>query len=247
MIILGDSNITAATISATNVTSSIQRDKLKTFTLANQMRTTSGSTVIDLDFGTVSAPDVSMLGLCGTNLTQTAVIQVSYSDTNIAVPDATILLDPFSSFNQIMILPALLNKRYWRISISDAALTEIWLGYLYIGKYLNIPYIEFGHNSSLQLNSNPNVNSTGQGYGGKLYNSMPVSFTMFAYLETVQEYIRIKQVKQNIDPVLIVEFPSSYDIDIYRPKYGVLTGDLTFPITQNNLTYSVSDTFEERF
>ena len=52
MKILGDSQITNATITATNLLAASFADKLKTFPLADNLRTLANNTIIDLDFGT---------------------------------------------------------------------------------------------------------------------------------------------------------------------------------------------------
>jgi len=247
MKILGDSNISEATITATNIGYSGATDKLKTFVLSNNMRTLANNTVIDLDFSG-DVPDMDTVALCGTNLTPSAVVQLSYSDTDINSPDAIITLPLFSTFNQVFLLSASLNKRYWRLTISDSSLSEILIGYIYAGVALDIEYVEFGHSPELSMFSNPSVTATGQGYGSKFYNALPVEFTMLMKIDLLRSYMDILQEKQNIDPVLLIEYIESYDIELYRPKYGVLINDKTpYPLTRNNLTYAVSARLEERF
>lgn len=247
MKILGDSNITSADISATNIAAAALTDKLQTFQLADNMRTLSNSTVIDFTFNG-DIPNIDTISLVGTNLTPTSVINISYSDTNINSPDDTILLDPFSTLNQVIFLDASLNKKFWRIDIVDTALSTIFIGYLYCGVSLTIPFVEFGHSASFNIFSNPAVTPTGQGYGGKIYNSLPVDFTMLIDLDTLESYIAIKEAKQNIDPVLIVEYIDSYDNALYRPKYGVLVNpEIPYPQNRNTLNYAISDRLEERF
>ena len=247
MKILGDSNITDADITATNIAAAALTAKLQTFQLTDNMRTISNSTVIDFTFnGTI--PNIDTIALCGTNLTPNSVINISYSDTDINSPDATILLDPFSTLNQVMFLVSALNKKFWRVSITDTSLSTLFIGYLYVGVSLNIPFVEFGHNAELNVFSNPAVTPTGQGFGGKIYNSLPLDFTMLMRFDLLDSYISIKQEKQNIDPVLIVEYIDSYDNDLYRPKYGALVAAVnSFPMNKNNLNYAVSDRLEERF
>lgn len=247
MKILGDSNISDATMSATNIGFSGYVNKLQTFVLADNMRTLANSTVIDFQFdGTI--PDIDTIALCGTNLTPTAVVTLTYAAVDIDIPDATIVLPTFSTLNQVFLLGAAVNKKYWRISISDTALTTIFIGYIYAGVALDIQFVEFGHTPDLSIFSNSAVTTTGQGYGSKLYNAFPVEFTMLIKLADLQSYIAILQEKQNIDPVLLIEYTDSYDVDLYRPKYGVLINEQTqYPLTGNNLTYSVTARLEERF
>lgn len=247
MKILGDSNITEADITATNLAAAALTDKLQTFQLSDNMRTLSNSTVIDFTFNG-DIPNIDTIALCGTNLTSTSVINISYSDTDINSPDDTILLDPFSTLNQVIFLDTSLNKKYWRVSITDTSLSTIFIGYLYCGVSLTIPFVEFGHSAGFNIFSNQAVTPTGQGYGGKIYNSLPLDFTMFLSFTLLTAYIAIKQAKQNIDPVLIVEYIESYDNILYRPKYGVLVNsDIQYPLSHNTLPYAISDRLEERF
>jgi len=114
-----------------------------------------------------------MISLCGTNLSSSAVVEVSYSDTDIDSPDATVTMATFSTLNQVIFLGATHNKKYWRVSITDSTLSSLFIGYLYCGVYLDIPYVEFGHNAFLQVFSNSSFSPTGQQYGGKTYNALP--------------------------------------------------------------------------
>jgi len=245
--ILGDSNITAASITATNIISSALTDKLKTFTLTDNLRTISNSTRLDITFdGTI--PNIDTIALCGTNLTPSAVVTLTYADVDINSPDGTVVLPTFSTLHQVFFLDASINKKYLRINIVDTGLSTINIGYIYAGVAIDIPFVEFGHVPGLNIFSNSSVTATGQSYGSKIYNSLPVDFTMLINYDLLESYMEIKQEKQNIDRVLIVEYIDSYDLALYRPKYGVLVGEETpFPISENNLTYAVSDRLEERF
>ena len=247
MKILGDSQITNATITATNLLAASFADKLKTYPLADNLRTLSNSTVIDLDFGTDKNP-IDTISICGSNLTATSTMSVSYSDTNILSPDATVSMTIFSTLNQVVLLPTALSKRYWRISLSDSAVSKINIGFMYIGAALNIDSVEFGHGASLNIFSNYAVSKTGQGFGSKTYNALPVDFTMYLDYTDLESYLAIKQANQNIDPVLLIEYPESYDSSLYRPKYGVLSGtEIPYPMVNNPLSYVISDRLEERF
>jgi hypothetical protein len=245
--ILGDSQITNASISATNISSAGLTEKLQTFQLTDNMRTIGNTTIIDIDFaGDVN--EVDAVALCGSNLSSNAVVSLSYSNTNIGTPDATIVLPQYSPLNQVFFLDSALEKRYWRISITDASISNLFIGYIYIGKYFQVPATAFGHGASFDMNSIPIVTPTGQGYGSKIYNSLPLDFTMYLNYAELVEYLNIKEVKQNIDPVLVVKYEDSLNLELYRPKYGVLVNEsVPFPMIDDPLTYEVSDRLEERF
>jgi len=247
MIILGDSNISAADVTATNVLSATFTEKLKNFQLTDKMVTLTNDTDIDFTFnGTI--PDINMISLCGSNLSSSAVVEVSYSDIDINSPDATVTMATFSTLNQVIFLGSTLNKKYWRVSITDATLGSLFVGYLYCGVYLDIPYVEFGHNASMDIFSNSSLSPTGQQYGGKTYNALSVDFTMLLTYDKLNDYAAIKLEKQNIDPVVIIEYVDSYDNVLYRPKYGVLISDsVPYPQNKNTLNYAISDRLEERF
>ncbi len=247
MRILGDSQITNADITATSIVSTALTNKLKTFQLTDNMRTLSNTTQIDIVYnGTV--PDVNAIGLCGTNLTPSSVVTVSYSNTNIESPDASVVLSKFSTLNQIMYFATSLNKKYWRIAITDTGNSLLFIGYIYMGEYFQVPLVKFGHSAALDIFSNSSVTNTGQGYGSKIYNSLPVEFTMYANYADLAKYLTIVQEKQDIDPVLIVEYEESYDQDLYRPKYGILSNTTTpFATSGTNYAYEISVRLEERF
>jgi len=247
MRILGDSNITLADITATNIISSALTDKLKTFTLTDNLRTIANTTRIDLIFNG-EVPTVDCVGLCGSNLTSSSVITISYSDTDINSPDDSIVITDFSSLNQVLFLDAAISKKYWRINITDTSISTIFIGYLYIGKYFQVPAVEFGHTPSLNLFSNPSVTDTGQGYGSKIYNSLPLDFTMFMNYTELEEYFTILQEKQNIDPVLLIPYEESLALSLYRPRFGALINEEN-PYSMNNdiFEYGISSRLEERF
>lgn len=157
-------------------------------------------------------------------------------------------MSTFSSLNQVIFLGSVLNKKFWRVSIVDTSLSSLFVGYLYCGEYLDIPYVEFGHDAALDIFSNGEITPTGQGYGGKIYNALPVGFTMLLDYDTLEKYLIMKQTKQNIDRVLLIEYTESYGQSLYRPKYGVLTRtEIPYPMRDNPENYILSDRLEERF
>jgi len=247
MKILGDSQITNADITATNILVPTQTDKLKNFQLTDNMRTIANSTVIDITFnGTI--PNINSFALCGTNLTSNAVITLSYSNTDINSPENTITLPIFSTLHQVFFLANELNRKYWRISIIDTSLSTIFIGYIYTGVHFQVPFVGYGHEAFLDINSNSQITPTGQGYGSKIFNSMPVNFTMYANYADLEKFLAIIQEKQNIDPVLLIEYDNSYDLSLYRPKYGVLSNTSTaYPTREQNYAYEISARLEERF
>ena len=247
MIILGDSNIATSTLSATNVLSATVAERIKNFQLTDKLTTLTNSTDILFTYNN-EIPDINMISLCGTNLSENAVVTVSYSDTNISSPDGSVTMTTFSTLNQVIFLGSTLNKKYWRISISDASLSTIFIGYLYCGVYLDIPFVEFGHSAAIQVFSNSSLTATGQQYGGKTYNALSVDFSMILDYDLLNDYAAIKLEKQNIDPVLMIEYIDSYDNVLYRPKYGVLiNNEIPYPQNKNTLNYIIVDRLEERF
>ena len=247
MRILGDSQITNADITATNIISPALTAKLQTFQLTDNMRTIAPTTEIFFTFNG-DVPDIDCVALCGTNLTPSAVVTLSYSDVDINSPDLSIVLPVFSTLNQVFFLDSPVNKKFWKIEISDPGNTILFFGYIYTGTYFQVPFVAYGHEPALVLNSNGSVSPTGQGYGSKIYNQFITDFTMYANYSDLETYLSIVQEKQNIDPVLIVEYEKSYDLSLYRPKYGILSNNsLPFPTSQLNYTYEIAGRHEERF
>jgi hypothetical protein len=247
MRILGDSNITAADVTATNVLAASFTEKLKNFQLTDKMITLTNETDIDFTFNG-DIPGINQIVLCGTNLSPTAVVEVSYSDTDIESPDATISMQVFSTLNQVIFLDSVLTKKFWKVHVLDTGLSSLFVGYLYCGEYLDIPFVEFGHNAELNIFSNSSKSKTGQRYGGKTYNALPVDFTMLLNFDLLNDYIAIKLEKQNIDPVVLIEYIETYDNVLYRPKYGVLANtEIPYPQNRNTLNYAIDDRLEEIF
>jgi len=247
MRILGDSQITNADITATNILSAALTNKLQTFQLTDNMRTIANSTQIDFTFNGV-IPDLNCIALCGSNLSPAAVVTLSYSDTDINSPDDSIVLPIFSTLHQVFFLSSVLNKKYWRITIADTGNSILFFGYLYTGVYFQVPAVQFAHGAALSIFSNGQFTPTGQRYGSKLYNGLPVDFTMFLEYDDLEEYFAIKQSKQDIDPVLLIEFEESYAMSLYRPKYGVLiTAENPYPMQNVPLTYEIPARLEEIF
>lgn len=254
MRIIADNNITDATITATNELSFQNADKLKSFNLSDKLETTTNNTVIDIDFGMSSIP-VDSVVLCGTNLSPSVSITVSWSDTAPSLPDGSKTLTDFSTFNQVVFLDSAETKRYWRITISDPApnnsdgSNRLFIGYIYIGQYTQVDAVEFPHTPSLNISSSPAISATRQGYGSKGYGYYSVDFTTIGLtFDKIDELLQIVEEKQNIDRIVLIEYEDSITERLYRPKYGVLTGE-GYPFAQdgNPGYYNLRFSFEERF
>jgi hypothetical protein len=248
MRVLGKGQITNASLTVTNLESTEFSEKLKTFQLSDNIRSLTNSTSITMDFAG-SQEDVNCVAICGTNLTSSAVVTLSYSNSNIESPEAVISLPLFSNFNQVFFLSTAITRRYWRITISDSTLSEVWAGHLYIGEYYQVPGVEFPHGSSLNVVSNQLVNTTGQEYGSKFYTPYSCEWNFTGLDETdVAEVLSIVRERMNIEPVLMVEYEGSYDKEIYRPKYMVLDSDeYPYPMVNDPLSYNLLVTGAERF
>ena len=251
MRILGNNTITNATISASTVYSYANGDNLKTFDLSKRMKARTGEVDIILDFGTDSS-DVNCVVLCGSNISESAVVELSYSDTDISSPDETIALTKFSNFNQVFFLDTAIEKRYWKISINDpdpqdSDGTEI--GYIYIGEYTQLDSIVYPHEPTLNLLSSITMSPTRQITGAKTASYTSLSFTA-DNLTQAEVYLLLTMIegKMNIDPVVVIPFDDDYDASLYPPRYGILTST-GYSYSQqgqpNNL--SIDMTFEEVF
>lgn len=250
MIILGDSNITDADISATNGLSFAGTEKLQIFQLSDKFKTTSGTTQIILDFGACTA-DIDTFVLCGTNISTGSSLSLSYSDTDPAFPETTISLPTFTSFNQIWMLDEPVCKRYWIIDIDDPDPQDsdgIEIGFIYCGERTQSYGVSFPHSPSLNLSSVPDLSATGQGYGSKGYNATSMEFTIESDKTGLESMFSIVRAKQNIDPIVIVPFEDSLYNSLYPPMYGTLNADsYGYPMDGSPGIYAVSATFAERF
>ena len=250
MILLADNQITNAEITATNSLSFAGEEKLQVFQLDNKFKASQGTTSILIDFG-ADVPDVSMVALCGTNISSSATMSLSYSDTTTI--ENTISLPSFSVFNQVWVLDSSLNKRFWTIDISDsdsqgADTLGVEIGYIYIGEYTNINMVTFPHSPALNIISTPSTSATGQEYGSKSFNQNTIEFTATFSRSEVYNILKIIKDKQNIDPVLIVPFEDDIDDLLYPPRYGVLSADsYAYPMMDNPDLYELSLSHRETF
>lgn len=248
MRILGDSNIVDATITATNIATAELTDKLKTFQLVDNMRTLTNSTQIDLVFNAIQ-PNVNGISLCGTNLTDTSVITLSWSDTDINSPDDSIILYDFSTLNQVFFLDNILQKKFWRITITDSAISTIFIGYLYIGVYLQFDTVIFPTINGINLKSVSKVTDTGQSYGSKIYNNYytNLSIRRIKY-ELLEDLINLLLIKQNIDSILFVAYEDNYTLQLFRPKFGILTNvQQPFIMDRDAFIFGIDLSFKESF
>ncbi len=250
MIILGDSQITNATIEGTNVLSFADEENLKVYQLSEKLKTTSGITKIILDFGSNDV-DISAFALCGTNISSGATVSLCYSGTDITTPEETIPLPQFTNFNQVWIFDTVIQKRYWCVDISDPDpqdASALELGFIYVGEYTQIGSVGFPHSPSLNIASNPSVSATGQGYGSKGYTARSIEFTAYEDKDGIEDIFSIVKSKQNIDPVLLIPFEDSLDNTLYPPMYCALTSDsYAYPMDGDASAYALNITATERF
>jgi hypothetical protein len=251
MRILGDNTITNATITASTVYSYANGDQLKTFDLSKRMKGISGSVDIELDFGSDTS-DVNCVVLCGSNISDSATVELSYSNTDIDTPDDTISLPKFSNFNQVFFLDTALDRRFWKIHIVDPDpqdSTGVEMGYLYIGEYTQLDYIVYPHEPTLNLSSTLTTSPTRQITGSKTIAYTSLSFTA-DNLTQAETYSLLDMIegKMNIDPVVVIQDETDYDALLYPPRYGILTATSYSYAAQgqpNNISLGL--TFEEVF
>lgn len=250
MILLADNQITNAEITATNPLSFAGEEKLQIFQLDNKFKASQGTTCITLDFGS-DVPDIDMIALCGTNISSSATLSISYSDTT--TPGTPVTLPDFSTFNQVWILDTALNKRYWTIDIIDPdpqgdSAVGVEIGYIYIGESIKINMVDFPHTPTLNLISIPSTSATGQEYGSKMFNQNTMEFTATFTRVELYEILSVIRQKQNIDPVVIVTYEDAIDDQLYPPRYGVLSADsYAYPMAGTPNLYEIALSHRETF
>lgn len=251
MIIHADNKITQATVTATNVLSYANEDRLKIFQLDNKMRISQGVTKIIIDYMS-NIPDINSVILCGTNISPSATVTLSYSSVDPDTLEATIALSQYSTFNQAFVLPATYNKRYWIININDPDYQGedaigVEIGYIYIGKSINVEAVQFPYTPALNIVSRPSTSATAQEYGSKWFNQNSMEFTAILDDDSLEDILSIIEDKQNIDPVVVIPFEDSIT-NRYRPRYGVLSQDsYPYPMVNNPGSYELALTHRETF
>ncbi len=252
MIILADSNINSATVTATNEKSFAPADNLKSYKTVKAFETTTSSTVIDLDFSDTEI-DVNAVALCGTNLSESASIVLSYSDTDIEIPEATISLTTFTNFNQVFLLDELLERRFWRLSISDPDPQDndgsLNIGFIYIGEYFDVGRASYPSTPTLNVIADSEVSATGSQYGQKVYNA--ITFSASAYITGATKaynFLQIFRDRQTTDYILLIPYEDSLDNPLYRPLYGCFTSNsYAYALDGAAGIYAIPFSFSERF
>lgn len=250
MRILADSVVTQATITATNTLSFSPESNLQIYQLADKWKCSQGTTQIVLDFG-ATVPDVDYVALCGTNISESATLSVSYSSTSPASPEVTTLLPAFSNFNQVWMYMTTVNRRYWMIDINDPdpqGANGIEIGYLSVGEYRQIESWDFPHTPTLNLSMIFSTSPTLQEYGTHVvdWNDMTYTVSGLSATEAAELLSFVKQAG-NEEHFVLVQYEDSIDNPLYPPRYGIFTENSYSYQAENPNNYSLTFTFEERY
>ncbi len=251
MRIIADSIIgEAVSITATNIKSFADTDRMQNYHLVDKSEFNTGDTTITIDLGTCGCA-VNALALCGTNISDGATLSLSYSDTSPLAPENTIPLPVFSSFNQVWFLDSELVKRYWVIDISDPSPQDaagINIGYIKAGVYTQVDAVIFPSEPVLNIADKPSVSPTGQGYGSKGVVIEDFAATIQTDEAGAEAILDIVRSNQRIEPVLWVPFEDSINKSLYPPRFGVLnTESYPYPVDGAFDLFQISISLSERF
>lgn len=249
MRILSDNTITNADVTGTNLYSYAGASNLKTFDLSKKMIAVIGETDIVLDFNADTSP-VNCVVLCGSNLSSGASAVLSYSDTDPDIPELTIPLPKFSNFLQLWFLDSPVEKRFWKISISDPdpqGNDGVELGYIYIGEYIQIRNIQYPHSPALVPSSSVAESTTKQRTGSKIVNYRTVDFVAASVTqEEASVLLNVVKDKMNVDPIVLITYEDGYEKALYPPMYGVLnSSSYSYPADGAPDDISITFNFEE--
>ena len=251
MRILADSQIgNAVSITATNVKSFAGTDKLQNYHLVDKTEINTGITQIIIDYG-ASPPPISSMALCGTNISPGATLSLGYSDTDPALPEMTIALPTFTTFNQVWFLSSTLTRRYWVIDINDPDpqdSTGVEIGHIKTGVYTQLDGRIFPSEPTLLIDDSPSTSATKQEYGSKGVASDDYSFTVQTDEAGTEELRDIVRSVQRIEPVLWVPFEDSLSKPLYPPRFGVFTSaSVPYPVDGTFNLFQIALALSERF
>lgn len=235
--VFDDYTITAATENANYPASNIQDPRLSRYT-----RTTAlSSQTWDIDTTTAIQPDTIVID--NHNITSGATIQIrasvnsDYSTTDFS---ATITHD---SGTMIKFFTPGSTYRYWRLFITDAANTDLYIkmGRVFMGNYLQLtPSSKIPFDDARETTSKTYFSQTNQVYGNegedyiiRNYEFSSISSTMRDSIDTFQNTVDV------VYPFYFVNTDEDYSV--FPVLYCVLQSKINFKAVGNSqFTYTMS-------
>lgn len=231
--LLGNSSLSSSTEDSDFVLSNIKNPHLtKIFKF-------TGNTSETLDINLGSSEEIRGI-IVETNLTSSATVNIyGHTTSDFTIPDYTSTASVYDGKVTLFLDE---NYQYWRVEMTDTSLTTIWIKYLFIGDYTQMPTFDPDVDLEYSTSSTASTNQTGQIYGNKGYEIFSTGFefnTITDYVREIdgkviatrEELLLMWRAVENINPIYLVIWEES--LDKFSPVLGVFD--------QNSFTFSKSD------
>ena len=241
MQILWQNEIEGAVLVASSTKAGYSVDSLKDYHLSNAFAfdTYSGNVVIDLGL----AKNIKDFAIMGSNISTGSSVTLEGNDTDSwGAPAYSV---PLVKYGDSFILQDIDETyRFWRISIADFSITNVAMGYLYIGgDKLQLPGMDPGIAFNYANNTAVSFSATGQTYAdtGFDYFASAFKFPIITdhasvidgkSIATREDILEFWYDNKGATPIILFIFENS--LDTHRPYLGL--------IAQNTLTFKMDRT-----
>jgi len=241
-----------ATLTPSSVKSGSTINNLTQKHLSKRFTFDGNSGTVDIDFG--GNQDIKKVIIGGSNMTSSATVTLIASvNSDYSTTDFSTTLDIYDSTWTKNLDE---TYRYWRLSVSDSSLTYLWMGYLYLGDYLQMPGIDPNYVLNYNTTSKVTMSVSLQPYGDKGINYFKSSFSfpIITDYETFGpggESIATRadilemwyEVESGIPFYLEV---AENSLDVIPPFFGIFDGQgLSFKLDSSQGFYSLKFSFTE--
>lgn len=253
MLFLWDNKIDDAILTPSSELLSRPIENVQDSDLSKQfaMDSNSGNIVIDLN----NSEYISDVMLLGTNITSTGNITLEGSTTdNFSSPDYSSSMDVYSNGN-CGIKDVDSTYQYWRVVITDTSISDILIGWLYIGERLQLPGIDPSVNLNYHTNTAATFSVSQQIYAntGVEYFSSSFSFPVITDevvqydgvdIATREDILEFWYSNRGAKPIVLVIWDN--DRERFPPIVGVVAQDtLSFNMDRNQGSYGLDFDFVE--
>lgn len=233
-----------ATLTATGAHANYPATNIQHPHLSRYCRSDGTSLVIVFDLG--SAQDITTFILAGHNISDSATVtlEANSSDSWVGAPFSETITDNYKVICEYF---TEITYRYVRLSISDASNPDgyVKLGRVYIGEYLQMPYMDKIFDLPRKTNTQIKVSSGRQSFSniGEEWIEFQCTLVGISAKKRASMETELITAMQNGAPVLLAVWEESFDT---QPcLYGVISKDSYDPKPAGDGTYNLVFEFGE--
>lgn len=209
---------------------------------------------IVIDFGV--ATEVSNLIIGGTNITDGYSALILEGNTTNSW-DTAAYLATLDRYSNGYVGKQDINEtyQYWRLTITDSNVTDVQLGHLFMGAYLQMPGIDPAAEFSYNDTSAVDFSVSGQSYGdtGFQYFTAGFKFPMITdfpvtlngvQIATREDILVFWKINQGVTPIYLMVFEN--DLSVVPPLLGLIAQrSLVFKLDRSQGYYTLDFKFQE--